>query len=407
VGSDYNVRLFEKNGPQSFSSRVVYRGNTAFQAIEFSPDEERLAFGSSDGLIRLVTLSAADSVGLSSGVSTLTGEARILQVHFLGNRRLASLSEDGLIDIWEAPSQKALTGHKDMVYDVAVSPDGAWFASSGYDGDVRLWNAKTEESKIVLTHSGWVPAIEFSADGSMLASTGEDKLIKIYFLKTGETIELSDLEEMACGIAFSPDSKLLAAASNDNSIRLWDLTKKTSQVLYRHDHGANDVTFSKDGRLLASVGSDLKVRLWDISQNKSMGVLPTGMEGYRLWFFPGDSRLAVVGQTASIEVLDLNGKSERWAGHSRGVSDIDFSADGTEMVSSSFDGTLRFWDLATQTSRPLKMQNAKVAGVAFFPDGKKVVAGGSNNTLEFGEDSLTKDPGELRALLNQLDLPGP
>ena len=43
--------------------------------------------------------------------------------------------------VWNADTLNAirvLTGHKDYVYAVAVSPDGNQIASGGFDGEVRV-----------------------------------------------------------------------------------------------------------------------------------------------------------------------------------------------------------------------------------------------------------------------------
>ncbi|QIS21379.1 TIR domain-containing protein [Nocardia terpenica] len=65
------------------------------------------------------------------------------------------------------------------------------------------------------------------------------------------------------------------------------------------------------------------------------------------------------------------------------VSGVAFSPDGKRIVSGSFDKTLRLWDAATgkPIGTPLTGHTAGVNGVAFSPDGKRIVSGSDDGTL--------------------------
>ncbi|GAA4418941.1 hypothetical protein GCM10023187_52860 [Nibrella viscosa] len=70
-------------------------------------------------------------------------------------------------------------------------------------------------------------------------------------------------------------------------------------------------------------------------------------------------------------------------GHTLGVSSISLSADGSRLLSGSYDKTLRLWD--AQTGRLLKTisgQSTRVLSVALSPDGHQLASTEWDNTFK-------------------------
>jgi hypothetical protein len=69
-------------------------------------------------------------------------------------------------------------------------------------------------------------------------------------------------------------------------------------------------------------------------------------------------------------------------GHTDNVTGVAFSPDGTRLVSGSFDQTLRVWDVGTgREALALQGHTDGVTCVAFSPDSERLVSGGYDRTL--------------------------
>jgi WD40 repeat protein len=64
------------------------------------------------------------------------------------------------------------------------------------------------------------------------------------------------------------------------------------------------------------------------------------------------------------------------------VTSVGFSLDGKQVVSGSYDKTVRLWDAATGAAlQRLEGHSSSVTSVAFSPDGRQVVSGSHDETM--------------------------
>lgn len=143
--------------------------------------------------------------------------------------------------------------------------------------------------------------------------------------------------------------RLVATAGYDNQLILWDANRKTPLGRALHDHLANQVAFSPDGRHLISASSDHTSRLWSVPDLKLLAVLADHRDDVEMAVFhPTDELIATASRDHEVRVYDFQGGLKaRFEGHSADVISVAWSSDGSELISSSDDGTLKRWSLAT------------------------------------------------------------
>ena len=123
---------------------------------------------------------------------------------------------DTTVRLWDAVTgrpQRVLKVDGSIVFQVGLSRDGRWMASSSENGGMRLWDLLSGHSRRL---RGMTPF--FSTDSATLASTlrGTGWLWDVV---TGEGRSLPDVYS---NLAISPDGKLVAALGKDGTIHLWD-----------------------------------------------------------------------------------------------------------------------------------------------------------------------------------------
>ncbi len=272
----------------------------AVNALAFSP-QAKLVAAAHGAVVELVDPVSQAVVKRLEGHR---GEVNSLVWSADGAQLFAASGEnaiEGEVRQWDVATAKVartFTGHRDMIYALALSPDGKTLATGSYDQKIKLWNvADGKERKTLSGHNGAVFAVAFRADGKLLASASADRTVKLWDVASGDrrdTLSQPTREQFA--VAWSADGKRLAAAGADNRIRVWSVSadaKETTNPLvvakFAHEQSILRLVWSADGKAMLSSAQDGTVRVWDAADVKERLLLEKQPDWPTALAFSGDN----------------------------------------------------------------------------------------------------------------------
>lgn len=215
--------------------RSIKASNDTFYGVSFSADQQRVAVGCADKLVRIFSISEGREImKCDNHIDWVLGTA-----FSQDGQQLATVSRDKaskLIDISTGQLIDDINRPRDALICLAKHPMQDMIATGGTEGKIRLFKMSPrggrlsegddkEESFVREFEHMSTPlqCIAFSADGTMVACGGLSGEVRVFNAENGQRLStLRGNFGPTYALAFQPGTKLLAVGGQDGQIRFFD-----------------------------------------------------------------------------------------------------------------------------------------------------------------------------------------
>jgi pre-rRNA-processing protein IPI3 len=220
---------------------------------------------------------------------------------------------------------------------VAATSDGLHIVAGGVSGRLFLWEASSGALRCVWDgHFRSVTALSVSDDDAFLITAGADAIVNVW----------SFVSLLRAGGSAASGGR--GAGSSPKPIRVWSGHSQPPRQLHC---GLGSGTSCR----VYSAGADQTCLVWDIVAEKELHKIacPCALssvttDAAERWLFLGgdDGRIFAVDLHHGARAAAVGRAA--YTGHRGAVTGLAVTADGRRLLSTSEDGTLRVWDVASR-----------------------------------------------------------
>ncbi|MCX7701016.1 MAG: hypothetical protein N2039_09075 [Gemmataceae bacterium] len=286
-------------------------------------------------------------------------------------RWLVSAGDDGdvwLTDLhWECGRHRLAWGAK-FVFAVGLSPDSERLAVGTDSGVLILRHAEQGWRPMLQRrdHGGWVTSVRFDPSGDLLASTGNDGQVRLWDAtrrrrRPWRTL-LAPLGPLRC-VRFSPDGRFVAAAGLAG-LALWHPLRPEPCFVYRlRDAQAHSLDFSPDGRFLW-IGTTRSILRLDTESAHTETIVSGNVNLFRcLQACPRSGLLLLGRDDGCVQVLDVSDPMapveplpRLYPCHQAAVNGLAIHPDGEIAATAGDDNRVCLWPLDFPVSAAVQLQ---------------------------------------------------
>ncbi|KAI0025099.1 WD40 repeat-like protein [Xylariomycetidae sp. FL0641] len=306
-------------------------------------------------------------------------------------------------------------GHVDGVYSLAKDPNSLdRFASGSGDGVVKCWSLTSRDEVWKSTAAeNIVKGMAWTKDQKLLTCSA-DRSIKLFdpYNTPSDSAPINSWLGSHAYTSVSIHRSKNAFAASSDCISVYDLDRYTAapEVLRWPSSGEtiNSVAFNQsETSVLASCSTDRSIILYDLRTNSPLARHFLNFSCNKLAWNPMEPmNFAAASESHDAYIFDMR-KFDRalnvLKGHVAAVMDVNFSPTGEQLVTASYDRTIRLWNRDEGHSKDIyhtkRMQ--RVFSAEWTPDSKYLLTGSDDGNIRLWRANASSREGVKSARQRQ------
>jgi len=308
--------------------------------------------------------------------------------------------------VFAKPFLGSLDGHRDGLTSLAKHPSSlSTICSVDASGEARVWNLTTRKCVANwAAHNGVIRGVTFTPDGESILTVGDDKTIKSWSTSNWSDIPSETIisKGMVNGISHGVKSDFFATCGE--ATQLW--TKGRAVPTRTFQWGVDTVHHVKfnpvEKHLLGAAASDRSILLYDTREVGAVRKVVMNLKSNSIAWNPMEAMVfTAANEDYNLYTFDIR-KLDRPVNvlmdHTSAVIDVDYSPTGRELVSGSYDKTVRIW--ATDMGRSRDIYHTKrmqrLSTVSWSLDNKYIVSGSDEMCIRLWKARASEKLGIMR-----------
>ncbi|KAJ2300423.1 WD40 repeat-like protein [Coemansia sp. RSA 353] len=379
AGADGKLFLYDgKSGELVRQVGAQAQGHTgSIYAAAWSPDSTHVVTVSGDRTCKFWDIAADKLVG---SVEMGAGPEHMQVGCAWAGDRIVTLSLNGNLSFLRcgaAAPERVVTGHQKSITAATVA-DGALYTAS-YDGRVCAWDLDAGTASVVVGAGSGGAVEAAAAHGATVALASQDNTLR--FVAGDSVARAVPLGAAARSLAFADDA--VVAVLQDDAVAL----VRDSNVERLAIGGAIRAVAAR-GTAVAIGFADSHVQLYKLRNSQlepTVSIAAHSREITALAFSDDGTMIASGDAGGKIVVSrtdDASTVTTRWGAHTARVYSIAWAADGDRAVSAALDGHVIVWSVSTPQHKHI-VRNAHLGGaVAAWFIGAQVVSTGADGAVK-------------------------
>ncbi|KAL8799549.1 MAG: hypothetical protein Q9200_007516, partial [Gallowayella weberi] len=287
-------------------------------------------------------------------------------------------------------------GHVDGVYAMAKDPESLQsFASGSGDGVVKVWDLTSrDEIWSTQAHENIVKGMCWTRDRKILTCAA-DKTIKLFdpYNTSSSAPPLSTYLGSTAYTSISHHRSQSTFAASSSVISIYDLARTASTPLQTlHWPTSTDtitnISFNPiESSILASAATDRSLVLYDLRTSSPLSKATLTFATNKISWNPMEAfNFATASEDHNLHIFDLRNLTRSLntlKDHVAAVMDLEFSPTGQQLVSASYDRSIRLWDRdrghSTDVYHTKRMQRCFAA--CFTQDNQYILSGSDDGNI--------------------------